>query len=233
MQMPHFGFVACALICTLALVACGASAPTCDSTEAKSLVIQLFSDNESQKQQLINVATEDARSSAFQESSKVQADVAELHKLVGVCEKNAFETFKKRYQEQFTDPVPPSAYNFLFLEENCPKLIEMDRGVIQACAAISEGRACIKKATAPVEQKSHEAQAKLDTRLQEIDKAVKAATYSVDTIRVTAKNDETGAIVCAARLSVDIPSIGGAEQQVAYKVERTTDGKLYVTMLGW
>ncbi|HEV2563423.1 MAG TPA: hypothetical protein VGT78_14905 [Rhizomicrobium sp.] len=59
---------------------------------------------------------------------------------------------------------------------------------------------------------------------------VATASYSLKTIRMEDRNATTGAVTCAAKLGADIPNYGGAEEDIEYKVEKTTDGNLYVTI---
>jgi len=56
--------------------------------------------------------------------------------------------------------------------------------------------------------------------------------YDLDTIRMTAKDDTTRGVTCAAKISATVPEWGGASMDITYKVEQTTDGKLYVTVYG-
>jgi hypothetical protein len=56
------------------------------------------------------------------------------------------------------------------------------------------------------------------------------ASYRVDAIRTTAKDTATGALACAADLRIDIPKWGSMTEPMTYRVEKTSDGKSYVTI---
>jgi hypothetical protein len=59
--------------------------------------------------------------------------------------------------------------------------------------------------------------------------AIKQAIYKVSVIRTTSKDSETKTVICAAKLSVTIPDRGSSEADIAYKVEITSENKIYVT----
>jgi len=59
------------------------------------------------------------------------------------------------------------------------------------------------------------------------------AAYSIKTIRMTGKNETTGAISCAADLHAVLPDGNGAKEPITYLIEKTLDtGELYVTVHG-
>jgi hypothetical protein len=62
--------------------------------------------------------------------------------------------------------------------------------------------------------------------------AYSTAVYSLNTIRLENKDETTGAVKCEARLHATIPDFGAAEEDISYKVEKTTDGQLYATLEG-
>ena len=57
------------------------------------------------------------------------------------------------------------------------------------------------------------------------------ATYEIGTIRMTAKDATTEAVTCEAVLIAEMPKYR-QEQPIRYKIENTTDGKLYATVWG-
>jgi len=70
-------------------------------------------------------------------------------------------------------------------------------------------------------------------RIEEKNQAIATASYTLDIIRLTAKDATTGSISCAADLNVDVPNDwGSAKEPITYKVENTSDGKPYVTVFG-
>ena len=70
-------------------------------------------------------------------------------------------------------------------------------------------------------------------RTADLDKAAASASYSIKTIRMTAKNEETGAASCAADLYVVLPAGGTAKKPITYLVEKVLDeGGFNVTVRG-
>lgn len=65
-----------------------------------------------------------------------------------------------------------------------------------------------------------------------IESAKADAVFSLDLIRDVAKNKDTGAVECAAKLVAKVPGFGEASQDIVYIAERTTEGKPYVTLEG-
>jgi hypothetical protein len=63
------------------------------------------------------------------------------------------------------------------------------------------------------------------------EKVKEAAVYTLDTIRINSKDADTKAVSCVAKLNVQFEG-GGAQMEINYKVENTTDGKLYATVYG-
>lgn len=59
-----------------------------------------------------------------------------------------------------------------------------------------------------------------------------SAEYSLDTIRFKGLDEKTGTVSCAARLHAAIPTFGKTRRDITYTVERTTDGKPFVTVGG-
>ncbi len=62
--------------------------------------------------------------------------------------------------------------------------------------------------------------------------AYAAVIYTLNAIRMESKDTTTGAVVCDAQLHAEIPNFGAANEDIEYKVERTTDGNLYVSIQG-
>jgi hypothetical protein len=56
-----------------------------------------------------------------------------------------------------------------------------------------------------------------------------SATYWLESIRMTAKDSDTKAVTCAAKLNAKIGD-DGANVDITFKVETTTEGKLYATV---
>jgi hypothetical protein len=56
------------------------------------------------------------------------------------------------------------------------------------------------------------------------------SVYSLSTIRMETRDLETKRVTCEGKLSLDIPDVGGAVGDIAYQVENTADGQLYVTI---
>jgi hypothetical protein len=57
-------------------------------------------------------------------------------------------------------------------------------------------------------------------------------TYTVDMIRMTAKDQTTGAVACAANLRGEASGYGAWTKAITYKLEKTSDGQLYGTVYG-
>jgi hypothetical protein len=63
-----------------------------------------------------------------------------------------------------------------------------------------------------------------------LEKAQQSVMYTLDTIRMTARDADTRTASCVAKLTAQV-SDGQAQAEITYKVENTTDGDLYVTVL--
>jgi hypothetical protein len=55
---------------------------------------------------------------------------------------------------------------------------------------------------------------------------------SVDAIRLTSKNEQTGSVVCAANLTFKMDGFRNSSIPVTYNLETTSDKKLYGTVYG-
>lgn len=60
--------------------------------------------------------------------------------------------------------------------------------------------------------------------------AASKVVYDLDTIRIESKNNDTGALVCAAKLTATIKGWGQANKPITYRAEKTTDNDIYVTL---
>ena len=64
-------------------------------------------------------------------------------------------------------------------------------------------------------------------------KAAEAASYSLETVRITSKDEATHKLTCAASLQAVLPGDwGNLQREVSFTVEKTTKGELYVTVSG-
>jgi hypothetical protein len=59
----------------------------------------------------------------------------------------------------------------------------------------------------------------------------RTATYWLDSIRMTAKDSDTKAVSCAAKLNLKVGN-DGANMDITFKVENTSEGKMYATVYG-
>jgi hypothetical protein len=57
-------------------------------------------------------------------------------------------------------------------------------------------------------------------------------SYDLDTIRMKARDADTGRLTCQAVMTAQLPEWGSAKIDVAYTVEKTTKGELYVEIFG-
>ena len=64
-----------------------------------------------------------------------------------------------------------------------------------------------------------------------IQSAKDRAVFTLNTIRTESKDPNTKAITCTANLNVKVGD-GNAQREINYKVEITTDKKLYATVYG-
>jgi hypothetical protein len=71
-----------------------------------------------------------------------------------------------------------------------------------------------------------------EERIKIADKAMEAAVYTLDTIRMSAKDPTTKAVSCVGNLNVQIEG-GVAKIELKYEVEKTTDGEPYVSVFRW
>lgn len=65
----------------------------------------------------------------------------------------------------------------------------------------------------------------------QLTKIYDALTLTLADIVVKERNPTTGAVGCKATLHADVSGYGTADQPIEYSVEKTTDGRLYVTLL--
>jgi len=70
--------------------------------------------------------------------------------------------------------------------------------------------------------------------LENLRKTKTVVDYSLDAIRTSAKDETTGAVACAANLHAVAAEKynASAEEPITYKLEKTSDGKLYATVFG-
>jgi len=61
-------------------------------------------------------------------------------------------------------------------------------------------------------------------------KEIRRATYKIVNSIMTYQDQSTGMVMCKATLHVSLDGWGEADQDIVYKVEKTTDGKLVVTL---
>lgn len=83
-----------------------------------------------------------------------------------------------------------------------------------------------------LQQQSRSESATVQSDIQALaNKAKEGAEYALNTIRMIGKNSDTGAVSCAANLSVQVA--GDTQQMnITFTVEETTDEKLYATVQG-
>lgn len=127
----------------------------------------------------------------------------------------ALSLMKKGLQERAQSPpwtgVNPTDRSSLPLELALASP-ECQRGVTDPARYASSGARC-------AEQKWNEIVA-----------AWASPSYTLDAIRMTANDTTTGAIECAADLHIDVPNWEGIKAPMTYKVEKTSEGKIYVTV---
>ena len=56
------------------------------------------------------------------------------------------------------------------------------------------------------------------------------ASSKLEDIILTKKENDTGTLLCKGKLSVSVDEWGGAEAIKNYKIEKTSEGKLYATL---
>jgi hypothetical protein len=64
------------------------------------------------------------------------------------------------------------------------------------------------------------------------DAAKNNISYDLDTIRMKARDADTGRLTCQAVMTAQLPEWGSAKMDVAFTVEKTTKGELYVEIYG-
>jgi len=70
-----------------------------------------------------------------------------------------------------------------------------------------------------------------DEKQQMLNKAREETTFTLDTIRTNSKDADTKAVSCTANLNAKFED-GYAHEEITYKVEKTSDEKLYATIYG-
>lgn len=77
----------------------------------------------------------------------------------------------------------------------------------------------------------HEQVSECQTR--EFRKAVAGVKYSLDAVRLAARDSATGKVTCAATLRTTLPSDwGSSHRDIQFTVEETTKNEIYVTVFG-
>ncbi|MHC2423314.1 hypothetical protein ACVII1_006318 [Bradyrhizobium elkanii] len=79
-----------------------------------------------------------------------------------------------------------------------------------------------------IEAEEERATSEYDKKLGEFDKRV---SYGVAVIRLQRRDESTGKISCAAKLTINAPS-GTWSKEIKYSVEPTTDGDAYIQLYG-
>ncbi len=64
----------------------------------------------------------------------------------------------------------------------------------------------------------------------EFDEAYDNSRFQFENIILTDKNENTGTVECKANLKLEVVGWGGVEAEKQYKIEGTSDGKLYATL---
>lgn len=64
------------------------------------------------------------------------------------------------------------------------------------------------------------------------DSAKNNISYNLNTIRMKARDADTGKLTCQAVMTAELSEWGSAKMDVAYTVEKTTKGELYVEIYG-
>jgi ribosomal protein S17 len=64
------------------------------------------------------------------------------------------------------------------------------------------------------------------------DAAKNNISYDLETIRMKARDADTGRLTCQAVMTAQLPEWGSAKMDVAFTVEKTTKGELYVEIYG-
>ena len=78
-----------------------------------------------------------------------------------------------------------------------------------------------------IKYSADELRLKIPSQQKAADQTVRgSATYWLESIRMTAKNSDTKAVSCAAKLNAKIGD-DSANVDITFKVERTVEGKLY------
>jgi len=104
------------------------------------------------------------------------------------------------------------------MQSECYKALNTVASKQQGCSAAAQGNAYGSSGLLADEE--------------ERDKIVPRASYDLMYIRTIATDQTVGARQCAARLSVKLPrDWGNAQEDIAYKVEKTSDGQFYITLL--
>lgn len=218
----------------IALSACGTTTPSCDGPETNKLVIDLITQNTPKA--LLEAAAEPMRNQMNAEfirrrdATKLEWDTC-LQRADTDHEKETQAIMGTRTAEQCAPPeffptredgsragTPPG------YDPQCSE--KRDAARERYMTAKSQ---CATTYLPALDALTKEKESKLELLAKQI---WQSAKYQIGSIRVTDENKETGARVCAARLLVKIPDVGEAGQEIRYKVERTTDNKIYVTISG-
>lgn len=195
------------------LTACSSSSITCEGDETKTALIDIVKENP--PEQMLQFAIQDLWDAAIQyETDKHQEAQLQYNQCVAPEQ-------QKFNQTGFRTGCLLTAMQFLNRDVLLEQCREAEKPYLQA------QQRCNAAASKIITQAT-------DAKLREqsfLTESKKNAEYWVDEIRVREQNKDTGALVCAASLHAKVTDRGqGAVRQIVYDVERTTDGKIFVSI---
>lgn len=191
-----------ATLATAFLYGCGSNSPTCDGNETRDTVLKIATEN--------NFSDDAIKASSDERLARCQF-IANDEWAIG---------WQKVYKEDYRLGSFVSVLNRLGQDSKfafCYSSAPMGKLNYPGCGelwekTLSRFNSCKEK----IVQWQQAAQTE--------------AGYSLKDIRLTHHDENTSAETCAATLQVKLPENLVSERQIQYKVEKTTDGKIFVSV---
>jgi hypothetical protein len=245
----------------LTLTSCGSSDPDCGSSATQDLIVQIAKEHRDNKLINYAVSNSKSVQQSKQDASSLQSYVSRM-KIIQeesralqaqqqdeVCRR--IEEWKRQHppdmeesralQAQIPDsnigihhrqdvkPYIPPRCVLDITRRDTIESIAFKKGLGEYNLSVQQKLSALTNEYNELQRSYLDEQNKIAKKAE--DKAKEAAVYTLDTIRMNSKDADTKAVSCAAKLNVQIEG-GGAQMEINYKVEKTTDGKLYATVYG-
>lgn len=204
----------------LATVGCGQSKPDCGSTEGQKLVSQIAKDNKAMVSFLRTNGSgpdnPDTSGYTDPEIVKMETDLEntknKLSELQQDCLKHVpdGDDFNKNF---CTDPRWDARY------EGNPASDYREKNLTPLFREIPRMEMTL-------------GEKKVKIKYKKFDDLLPGIKYTLSNMILTNKDESTGSVECKATLEAELADWGTAGQDITYKIEKTTEGKLMATVFG-